>query len=107
MPELPEVETVMQAISKAIGFSNIINVIINNNRFREKIPDDFAEKICGSNIVSYQRIAKYIVIGLDNGMSMIWHLGMSGKIKICESINENPEKHDHVIIQTNKYCLIF
>ncbi len=107
MPELPEVETVMQAISKAIGFSNIINVIINNNRFREKIPDDFAEKIIGANIVSYQRIAKYIVIGLDNGLSLIWHLGMSGKIKICESINENPEKHDHVIIQTAKFYLIF
>ena len=107
MPELPEVETVMQAISKAIGFSNIINVIINNNRFREKIPDDFAEKVCGSKIVSYKRIAKYIVIGLDSGISIIWHLGMSGKIKICESVNENQEKHDHIIIQTNKFYLIF
>ena len=107
MPELPEVETVMQAISKAIGFSNIINVIINNNRFREKIPDDFAEKVCGSKIISYKRIAKYIVIGLDNGISVIWHLGMSGKIKICESARENQEKHDHVIIQTNKLYLIF
>ena len=86
MPELPEVETVINAVAKAIGFSNIINVIINNNRFREKIPDDFIKKIKGSNIVSYKRIAKYIIIGLDNGLSIIWHLGMSGKIKICESI---------------------
>ncbi len=107
MPELPEVETVINAVAKAIGFSNIINVIINNNRFREKIPDDFIKKIKGSNIVSYKRIAKYIIIGLDNGLSIIWHLGMSGKIKICESIDENPEKHDHVIIQTEKFYLIF
>ena len=107
MPELPEVETVINAVAKAIGFSNIINVIINNNRFREKKPDDFIKKIKGSNIVSYKRIAKYIIIGLDNGLSIIWHLGMSGKIKICESIDENPEKHDHVIIQTEKFYLIF
>ena len=107
MPELPEVETIKNAVAKAVGFCNIINVIINNNSFREKIPDDFAKKICGSKIISYKRIAKYIVIGLDNGLSIIWHLGMSGKIKICESIEENPEKHDHVIIQTEKFYLIF
>ena len=33
MPELPEVETIKNAIEKAIGFTNIINVTINNNRF--------------------------------------------------------------------------
>lgn len=44
MPELPEVETVMQAVAKAVGYSNIIGVTVNNNRFREKIPDDLAAK---------------------------------------------------------------
>lgn len=33
MPELPEVETVMQAVAKAVGYSNIIGVTVNNNRF--------------------------------------------------------------------------
>lgn len=107
MPELPEVETIKTAIEKAIGSSNIVNVIVNNNRFREIIPQDFAKRIEKAKIISYQRLAKYIVIGLDNDLSIIWHLGMSGKIKICDKIPETFEKHDHVIIETDKGVLIY
>lgn len=107
MPELPEVETIKNAIEKAIGFTNIINVTINNNRFREIIPDDFRERILHSRIISYQRQAKYIIIGLDNGLSLIWHLGMSGRVKICDKMPETFDKHDHVIIETEKEILIY
>lgn len=107
MPELPEVETIKNAIEKAIGFTNIINVTINNNRFREIIPDDFRERILHSRIISYQRQAKYIIIGLDNGLSLIWHLGMSGRVKICDKMPETFDKHDHVIIETEKGILIY
>lgn len=107
MPELPEVETIKTAIEKAIGYSNITKVSINNNRFREIIPEDFAAKITGAKIVSYQRIAKYMVIGLDNGLSLIWHLGMSGRVKIVDNLPETLEKHDHVVIETTNGCLIY
>ena len=107
MPELPEVETIKNAIEKAIGFTNIINVTINNNRFREIIPDDFRERILHSRIISYQRQAKYIIIGLDNGLSLIRHLGMSGRVKICDKMPETFDKHDHVIIETEKGILIY
>ena len=107
MPELPEVETVMQAIVKAVAYANIIDVKVNNNRFREKIPDDLAAKICGAKIIGYKRIAKYITINLDNGLTLIWHLGMSGKIKICDELPQVLDKHDHVIIKTDKCYLIF
>ena len=107
MPELPEVETVMQAVIKALGYANIIDVRVNNNRFREKIPDDLADKIRGSKIIGYKRIAKYITIALDNGLTLIWHLGMSGKIKICDELPAELDKHDHVIIKTDKCYLIF
>ena len=81
MPELPEVETIKSAIQKGIGDSNITRVSVNNNRFREIIPEDFAAKITGAHITGYRRIAKYIVISLDNGLSIVWHLGMSGRVK--------------------------
>lgn len=107
MPELPEVETVMQAVAKAVGYSNIIGVTVNNNRFREKIPDDLAAKVSGAKITNYKRIAKYITIGLDNSLTIIWHLGMSGKVKICDKLPCPLDKHDHVIVQTDKCFLIF
>lgn len=107
MPELPEVETIKNAIQKAIGTANIINVSVNNNHFREIIPNDFAERLKNAQIISYRRVAKYIVIGLDNGLSLVWHLGMSGRVKICEKRPNELAKHDHVIIETGNGTLIY
>lgn len=59
MPELPEVETIKSAICQSIGNCNIKDIIVNNNRLREKIPDDIGSKICGAAILGYRRIAKY------------------------------------------------
>lgn len=106
MPELPEVETIKNALQKAIGYANIVNVCINDNRFRQIIPDDFAKKVLNTKIVNYSRIAKYIVIGLDNGYSIIWHLGMSGRVKICDTMPVL-EKHDHVIFETSNGIVIY
>lgn len=107
MPELPEVETVKNAVSKAVCGANIIAATVLCDKFREKIPADFAAKITGAKIIHCQRIAKYIVISLNNRLSLVWHLGMSGKIKILPQKPANLEKHDHVIIETDKGCLIF
>ncbi len=107
MPELPEVETIKNALIKGIGQARILDVIVYNRRFRMTVPDDFKERILNATILSYQRIAKYIVINLDNGISIIWHLGMSGRIKIVQNIPKKNEKHDHVILSTDKGCLIF
>ncbi len=107
MPELPEVETIKNALKKAVDKSNIIEVRINNNRFREIIPDDFAQKVTGARITDIRRVAKYVLVDLDNGYSIIWHFGMSGRVKIMGDKLENPEKHDHVIIKTTKGILVF
>lgn len=107
MPELPEVETIKSAICQSIGNCNIKDIIVNNNRLREKIPDDIGSKICGAAILGYRRIAKYIVIDLDNGISLIWHTGMSGKVKITDEVPQHAEKHDHVLIITDNGCLAY
>lgn len=107
MPELPEVETIKNAIEKSIGNAEIMDVVIRNFRFREKVPEDFAQNVKHSKIISYQRIAKYMVINLDNGNSIIWHLGMSGKVKIVSKLPEIFEKHDHIILETNNGIIIY
>ena len=107
MPELPEVETIKNALIKAIDKANIISVRVFNNRFRKIIPDDFAKRIEGSQIIMISRRAKYLIITLNNGLSIIWHLGMSGKIKIFDSLPQKLEKHDHVIIETDKCFLVY
>ena len=107
MPELPEVETVKNGIEKAIGNSLIVDVKVFNRKFREPIPETFEKIVSGSKIIKYKRIGKYLVIDLSNQKSIIWHLGMSGKVKILDTKPHSLEKHDHVVINTDNGTLIF
>ena len=106
MPELPEVETIKNTVEKTIGKAKITGVTVHNRNLRQKIPNDFEEKIKNTTIVSYERIAKYMVMNLNNQISLLWHFGMSGTLRICD---KNPclAKHDHVVIETNKGTLVY
>ncbi|MBE6454648.1 MAG: bifunctional DNA-formamidopyrimidine glycosylase/DNA-(apurinic or apyrimidinic site) lyase [Alphaproteobacteria bacterium] len=107
MPELPEVETIKNAIAKGIGNAIIENVEVRNRRLRVLVPNDLEDNITGAGILDYRRVAKYIVVDLDNGFSILWHMGMSGKVKISDVKPKNLDKHDHIIINTTKGCVIY
>ncbi len=104
MPELPEVQTVIDGIKKQIVNAKIINVEVFCNALRYVINKNKLPLLCGANIIEYRRIGKYIVIVLDNEYSIILHLGMSGKV----TINPNEqEKHDHIKIITSNGIVVY
>ena len=107
MPELPEVETIKNAVEKAVNGAQILSVTVRQPKLREPVPADFGERIRGAKIIGLKRIAKYMITELDNGLSIIWHFGMSGKVRIEPKWPEQPQKHDHIIIQTSKGVLIY
>lgn len=106
MPELPEVETIKESLKKAIDKKTIESVEVKNRKFREIIPNDFENVVTNASIKKIYRIAKYIVIDLSNNYSIIWHFGMSGRIKFMDNIC-NLDKHDHIIIKTNNGYIIY
>ena len=107
MPELPEVETIKEAVRKTVIGATITSVVVYNRHLRTLIPHDFEKRICKTKILRIHRIAKYAVMDLDNGCSVIWHFGMSGKIKISAKDDFVLEKHDHVVIKTSKGTIIY
>lgn len=107
MPELPEVETIKNAVEKFAAGARIISAQVRQPRLRELVPADFAEKISNTKIIGFKRIAKYMIINLSNGLSIIWHFGMSGKMKTESVMPETLDKHDHIIIITDKGVLIY
>lgn len=107
MPELPEVETIKEALRKAVCNSRIIKTHVRNRQLRVPIPEGFEDIMTNSVIIEIYRRAKYAIMKLDNGHSIVMHFGMSGKIKICNVTPENFEKHDHVIIQTTSGTVIY
>ncbi|MBP5399231.1 MAG: bifunctional DNA-formamidopyrimidine glycosylase/DNA-(apurinic or apyrimidinic site) lyase [Alphaproteobacteria bacterium] len=107
MPELPEVETVKSEIARFLGNAKILDMKIYNRSLREKISEGVETKIVGNDIVKYERCGKYIVMNLSNNYSIVWHLGMSGRIKLYQDKNFESVKHDHIIMQTDKGVLVY
>ncbi len=106
MPELPEVETTVRGLAN-IRDRKIVKVKIHIKKLRFKIPLDIKKIILNSKISNIRRIAKYIIVDLDNNQSLLLHLGMSGRLKIIDS-NFIRNKHDHFIMYFNdKTILIF
>jgi formamidopyrimidine-DNA glycosylase len=95
MPELPEVETVVRGLEKEMRGQRIESVRLNRADLRFHIPPAVA-RIRDAKVAGLRRRAKYILIDLDDGRTMIVHLGMSGRMTILDDYA--PQKHDHMVI---------
>ena len=96
MPELPEVETTVKGLSVILN-QKISNVKIHTSKLRFKIPNNIINILRNSKISNLRRIAKFIIIDLDNDYSLIIHLGMSGRLKTVISTYKRI-KHDHFLL---------
>jgi len=97
MPELPEVETTRRGISHAIVGHKILRTTIRNPQLRWPIPSTLPKLCMGRRIAALERRGKYLLFTLDNNDSLIWHLGMSGSLRLIgEAQLCEPGPHDHV-----------
>ena len=94
MPELPEVETVCEAIKKNIKSRDILKFNIFNPNLRWKIDKKIDNNISNNHINKIYRRGKYIVLSFIHG-SLLIHLGMTGVIKLLNNNNNRVGKHDH------------
>ena len=97
MPELPEVETVCRGLSASIAGSRIVSVKLRRADLRVPFSPGFAKAVEGAAITTITRRAKYLIFTLDNGQSILAHLGMSGRFSVIPGIPKSYEKHDHVV----------
>jgi formamidopyrimidine-DNA glycosylase len=105
MPELPEVETTRRGIEPHVCGQQIDAVILRETRLRWPISDEVA-RLKGRRIIAVTRRGKYMIMHLDRG-HLIWHLGMSGSMRILP-IGAESQDHEHVELQlTNGQALRF
>ena len=98
MPELPEVETVCRGLAKSITGKTLARIELRRKGLRFPFPKGLAPRCAGRRITAIRRRAKYILIDLAGGDTLIAHLGMSGRMVIAPAEEKYiPEKHDHVI----------
>jgi len=99
MPELPEVETTLRGIHPWVVWEKITEVDIRKRDLRWPIPADIGTPLVGQTIIAARRRGKYLLLELDQGGTMLVHLGMSGSLRIVGPGTDQDEdwrKHDHV-----------
>ena len=108
MPELPEVQTVIEGIKPKILNKRIIDFKKYIPKLRYPISQSIRKKIKGKFVKAIYRRAKYIIIDLENNLSIVIHLGMSGRIVISGTGDSKLSQHTHFIIKfSNKIKLIY
>ncbi len=96
MPELPEVETTRRGIEPHVRDQRIEAVILRETRLRWPISSEVTS-LAGSQIKNVSRRGKYLIMRLDQG-NLIWHLGMSGSMRILP-VGAVCQDHEHVELQ--------
>ena len=102
MPELPEVETVCQALKPVLEGQSFLSIQLNRSNLRYPFPSNLENTLVSYPIISVRRRAKYLLIDFKHNLTLIWHLGMSGRV-ILENAHTpflKPSPHDHVIFIT-------
>ncbi|MCP2678955.1 bifunctional DNA-formamidopyrimidine glycosylase/DNA-(apurinic or apyrimidinic site) lyase [Maricaulaceae bacterium NA33B04] len=110
MPELPEVETVRRGLAPAMEERRILSARANRPDLRFPFPERFSERLTGTVVDRIDRCAKYLLVRLGSGETLLMHLGMSGRFSIhAEDVSRQPgdfvyapaadPRHDHVVFE--------
>ena len=98
MPELPEVETVKQALVPVVTGQVIRTLRLARPDLRWPMPKGLSDKVEGREMGMPYRRGKYILLPVKNAGTLLIHLGMSGAIRI-HSTQPDFGTHDHVAMQ--------
>lgn len=115
MPELPEVTTIVNELKESLAGKAITDVDVS-------LPKLFVgsrDQVLGSKIVGVERRAKMIIIKLNNGLSLVVHLKMTGQLIYADKDVVSfpnpipfaggtlPAKTTHIIFHLDKGTLFF
>lgn len=99
MPELPEVETIRRGLSQQVVGRTIGAVRVRQAKLRHVVDARaLREHAAGRTISRVERRAKYLLIHLQPDRVLLFHLGMSGRLRVGAPTGEDA-KHDHLIFQ--------
>jgi formamidopyrimidine-DNA glycosylase len=113
MPELPEVETVRRGLEPVLAGARLSRVVARRPDLRFPLPDRFAERLTGRRIERLTRRGKYLLAALDQGETLVMHLGMTGRFEIAGAAKRGrpgafalaaaPDpRHAHVVFETSR-----
>lgn len=98
MPELPEVETTKRGIAPHVEGQQVRALRVHNPNLRWPVPAELAQLAHGAVVGVLSRRAKYLLMPIGEEFVLLWHLGMSGSLRIVTPSTEL-RKHDHIELE--------
>lgn len=96
MPELPEVETVRRGLVPYLTGARVAAVTLNRADLRFAFPAGLKTALVGKTITGVGRRAKYLLIALSGGQTVLSHLGMTGAYRFAFGGPVEPTRHHRV-----------
>jgi formamidopyrimidine-DNA glycosylase len=106
MPELPEVQTVVDTLRPALCGQRIGAAVLHRADVLTPGGLDLPAHLAGRTVVDIARRAKRIVFTLDDGNRFYVHLGMTGRLTLTEP-TATLEPHTHLLINFARIQLRF
>jgi len=98
MPELPEVEVLRRSLEPHVVGSRIEKAHVWNPDLRERLDRRrLSSSTRGRRILAVRRRAKYLLLELEGGRTVVVHLGMSGRLTLAPAGSDR-ELHEHVTL---------
>src|SRR5690349_14858682 len=82
-------------------------VIVRRPDLRTPFPRRFKARLTGNTVQAVRRRAKYLLVDLSSGETLVMHLGMSGWFTVTDRLASTLDPHDHVIFRmsSGKYVI--
>lgn len=91
MPELPEVNTVRKGFHASVLHQPILDVLVHDDKIlRNCSGEEFQSALKGRIFIDTFRQGKYFFGDLDDGASVLFHLGMTGDIAYYNDPEDAP-----------------
>ena len=99
MPELPEVEVLRRTIESSVKGDGIDSIEVRERRLREPIDTRTLRRLlAGRRVLEVGRRAKYLLVHVEGGSTLVVHLGMSGRFTVATG-DAAREPHEHVVLR--------
>src|SRR5690606_19063280 len=103
MPELPPGRAHRRPIPPALDRRALLGAALGRDRMarRNARPSDIADRLVGRRVESVGRRGKFLVIDLEDDLTWVIHLGMSGRLQVTEP-DQPLEPHTHLRVRTDE-----
>ncbi|MGF7186216.1 formamidopyrimidine-DNA glycosylase [Desulfitispora alkaliphila] len=97
MPELPEVETVRKSLEQVVVGKRIESADIFLDKIVKCDNSEFISHISDKKIINIDRRGKYLLINLEDNLTIVIHLRMTGRLTAVPA-SVDREKYTHLVL---------